>query len=217
MLPNTGERQIHRELKAIKPNHRERYKFAMLRIRYEHELSSRPIEVLDAACGIGYGTTILSHAHPGIYTGVDISSEVVAEANTYYRNQNIGGNSAVEYKPMDLANDEDWKQIIGDHHYDAIVSIETIEHVADADKLIQHFADRTDFLIGSVPNEDVVPFDSSKHPFHFRHYTKGQFEELLKDHGFEVEMWATQYNKNPGTIINNDDGMGFIVSARKIK
>jgi 2-polyprenyl-3-methyl-5-hydroxy-6-metoxy-1,4-benzoquinol methylase len=216
MLPNTGERQVHRELAQIKPNHRERYKFAKLRIQYEFEDRDRPIKVFDAACGIGYGTTILSHAHPGIYVGADIDNQTIEEANTYYRHQNIGPDSEVSYLQMNLDDESAWNDIDDIYGmFDAIVSIETIEHVADAEKLIAQFAAHTDMLIGSVPNEDVVPFNKESHPFHMRHYTKGEFETLLNDHGFFVDMWATQYDKIPGAVVMNDDGMGFIVKASK--
>lgn len=209
MLANTGERQVGETMEQIKPNHRHRYMFAAAAIHKEFEDTDKPLDVLDAACGIGYGTQILSQVREGSYLGVDVFPDAVEKAKECYKVDNS------DYDVLDLSCEKSWKEKFGDKKFDAIVSIETIEHVEDADSLIKRFAQQTDFLVASVPNQDFVPFDPKLHPFHYRHYTKSEFEELLNKYGFEVDIWATQYNKIPGEVYQADDGMGFIVSARK--
>lgn len=210
MLPQTGERQVAENIEGIKPNHRERYQFAINKIKENFQYNSTMLNILDAACGIGYGTWMIAEQikHATV-TGADIFQDAVDAANRAYKLDNNG------FIQLDLGDAAAWdKNIIG--RMDAIVSIETIEHVLDAEALIARYTKTTDFLIGSVPNQDVVPFHKEQHPFHFRHYTKGEFEQLLNDYGFFIDVWATQYNKIPGIVYEDaDDGMGFIVSARK--
>ncbi len=206
MLANTGERQNGERIEQIKPNHVARYTFAATHIRSEFKNSEGSIKILDSACGIGYGTNLLANSIDCECIGVDIFPDAIEVAERCYKLENS------KYDILDLGSESSWKY--GEKEFDAIVSIETIEHVLDAESLIARFARSTDFLIASVPNQNIVPFNQAKHPFHHRHYTKEEFEQLLNNHGFEVELWATQYDKIPGTVYEADDGMGFIVSAR---
>jgi len=212
MLQQTGERQISEVIEGIKPNHRNRYQFACNKIA-ERFGAQDEISVIDCACGVGYGTMMLASVATRAL-GLDIHPETVEVANRAYKKENNA------FAVCDLSNPEDWNRVLAEELVplvDAIVSIETIEHVVDAHGLINRYAGATDFLVASVPNEDVVKFHKDKHPFHFRHYTRGQFSELLSDHGFKITSWATQYDKIPGIVYEEaDDGMGFIVTAEKI-
>lgn len=192
----------------IKPNHRERYQFAIDKIRKRYG-EIKPT-VLDCACGVGYGTMMIADQVARIATGLDIAEEAIEVANRAY----LKGNN--EFQVCDLGDNDQWNKVLGDRQFDAIVSIETIEHVEDAEALIKRYSERTNFLVGSVPNEVFVPWKKEQHPFHFRHYTRTQFTELLADHGFKITCWATQYDKIPGEVYEDaDDGMGFIVTAVK--
>lgn len=217
MLPQTGERQVAEVLEGIKPNHRNRYQFAYDKIkeRIKDTGALSPL-ILDCACGVGYGTMMLARMGTTVrVAGFDICPDTIAAANRAYKE----GNN--QFAVCDLGNADSWKAatsaVFGNDPLDAIVSIETIEHVNDASALIQRYADSADFLVASVPNEDIVKFHKDKHPFHFRHYTRGEFSELLSDHGYVIDTWATQYDKIPGIVYDDaDDGMGFIVTARKV-
>ena len=139
--------------------------------------------------------------------GVDVFPGAIDVAKRCYKTENndfavldLGDSSAWPYQPDSM---------------DAIVSIETIEHVEDDRDLIRRYSLTSNFLVGSVPNQKWVPFDKNSHPFHFRHYTKPEFIKLLGDFGYQVDEWATQYDKIPGQIYLADDGMGFVVSASR--
>lgn len=206
MLQQTGERQIAETLEGIKPNHRERYQFAIDNIAAD---LGHGRTILDCACGVGYGTGMLATI-AGRAIGFDIEPEAIAVADRAYKVANS------EYKVVDLSDSDQWNAALEGIELDAIVSIETIEHLSDADALLSRYAKAAPYLIGSVPNEDIVAFDAHTHPFHYRHYTRGEFETLLNDHGYTVTRWATQYDKRPGKVYDADDGMGFIVVARKL-
>ena len=216
MLPQTGERQIAESIEGIKPNHRQRYQFAINKIKERFCALERPVSILDTACGVGYGTMMIAEqvsSATGVdlnrsIIGVDIFQGAIDTANKFYKKENN------EFMLCDISDEEDWP--FKDTNFDAIVSIETIEHVEDQESLIKRYSDSTAFLIASVPNQMIVPFDRKAHPFHFKHFTKNEFQQLLNDYGFFIDVWASQYNKVPGIVYEDaDDGMGFIVSASK--
>ena len=219
MLPQTGERQVAEQIEGIKPNHRNRYQFAYNAIKNHYTGEGKGelvLNVLDCACGVGYGTMMLAGLGEGVrVAGLDVCPKTIEAANRAYKVVNN------EFAVCDLGDPESWAAVtttvFGDDPLDAIVSIETVEHVEDASALIKRYADRTNFIVVSVPNEDIVKFQKDKHPFHYRHYTRGEFSELLSDHGFVIDLWATQYDKIPGIVYEDaDDGMGFIVTAHKV-
>lgn len=86
-----------------------------------YELASQFIaddfSVLDCACGAGYGSSILA-AKAKKVLGVDISEESIAFARQNYARPNV------DYMIKDLAQLD-----FADDSFDAIVSVETLEHV----------------------------------------------------------------------------------------
>ena len=76
-----GERQIGVNLKEIEPKHVERYEFAS---KYVNKNDT----VLDAACGIGYGSTILAKK-AGAVLSVDCSNEAIDYCKKYWNKDNI--------------------------------------------------------------------------------------------------------------------------------
>jgi SAM-dependent methyltransferase len=211
MMQQTGERQVAETLEGIKPNHLNRYQFAANMIM--RDVGEGKI-ILDCACGVGYGTYMLADI-ANYAVGFDVHPESVEAARRAYKKDNN------DFAVCDLSDANMWHSqintVIGAAPIDAIVSIETIEHVADASDLVARYAAASPYLVASVPNDEIVAFDKTLHPFHFRHYTRGQFEELLNDHGYQITTWATQYDKIPGVVYEDaDDGMGFIVAAQKM-
>ena len=159
----TGERQVATTLDQVRPDHVGRYQHTALLVD--------GLRVLDAACGCGYGSHILSKKADHV-VGIDINLEAVAHASSYWQGENI-----------DFVADDATKHF---GEFDVVVSFETIEHIKNPEPLLRSFADQAPTLIASVPNEDVLPFNKNKFPFHFRHYTPGEFEELLNKCGWRV-------------------------------
>jgi len=125
-------------------------------------------EVLDIACGSGYGTKILAKSGAKKVTGIDISEDAVKIAQEKYSQENI---------KYITANAEDTKQI--DHNFDLVVSFETIEHLKNADKFLQEIKRITkpDGLVFiSTPNREV---SQEKNPYHLKEYNKQEFQELI--------------------------------------
>ena len=116
----TGERFIPEKLKEndeIYQEHLERYRFACHYIK--------DLVVLDAACGSGFGTRMMSDIAKKVY-GIDISNESIEYAKEKYSNKNI------IYEQMDVA-----KLKYPDNFFDVVVSFETIEHVPAPEEFLK--------------------------------------------------------------------------------
>jgi 2-polyprenyl-3-methyl-5-hydroxy-6-metoxy-1,4-benzoquinol methylase len=175
-----SRRYTERELVAspydVRENHFLRYKFAVSKIIKDDK-------VLDISCGVGYGSALLSiESEAKDIVGVDVSEESIDFAKrVYHRHKNvfyIHGDGTVKslFKPM---------------QYDKIVSYETIEHVEDYRKFISncyYWLKKDGVFIGSVPNEDILPFNQDEHIFHIRHFTRKEIEELLMEAGFSIDF-----------------------------
>lgn len=183
------DRQEAISINGIERSHVRRYEFAKHYVRGD---------VLDAACGVGYGSKLLGA------TGVDIDPPTIDKARTFYSGDYIRGD--IEAKP--------WNG-----KFDVIVSFETLEHLKNPSLAVSHFRDSLNeggLFIGSVPNENVTPFRSAtfanhKYP-HLRHYTPEQVEDLLME--FEIiERW-TQVSKKHPEVIKGWHGMNLIWVAK---
>jgi|ETNvirnome_2_300_1030623.scaffolds.fasta_scaffold00306_12 SAM-dependent methyltransferase len=199
MASTTGERQIGHKQDDIAINHRARYEWAAKLLRKNIPKFSH---VLDAACGCGYGAKILAQ-HGFAVTAYDKADEAAKYQKQFHHPR-------VNFIQADVFDAVEFGQT-----YDAVVSIETIEHIADAVNWISRLWLSTPLMVGTVPNELIVPFNPKKHPFHHRHYTRRQVEELFR--GWELSDWATQFGKyqeyemRPG-----DDGMTLGFLAKRL-
>lgn len=169
-----ADRQTWPELKFIDEGHKARYRFAVSRVEGF---------VLDAACGVGYGSYMLSYKAD--VTGVDIEPEAIAYAEEHY--------AGPTYKVADVCEYQG--------EFDWVVSFETIEHIADPDGALKNFRKEAQNLIISSPNQEHNKFkventQGAKYP-HLRHYTPDEFEKLLNLNGWKVtEKWGQTKKKS---------------------
>lgn len=143
--------------------HLERYKFA----------SNYLIEgnLLDVACGVGYGTAILAgNKDVTDATGVDIDPAAIEYARLHYSKGNIRFLCA------------DASQIAAESKFANIVSLETIEHVDDPRSFFSHLVSLLlpgGRLIGSVP---VTP-SVDANPHHKTNFSRSSFERMGSRNG----------------------------------
>jgi SAM-dependent methyltransferase len=186
-------RQWGKSLDEIRPDHVKRYQLAAQKIKPKGF-------VLDIACGCGYGSKLL-HGLGFNVTGVDISEEAINYAREHHNGPNfIQGMAEDDYGP-----------------FDAVVSFETLEHLKDPLLALKNF--EAPFLWASVPNEEKYPFSverfkNDEYP-HQRHYTPKQFDDLLREGGYEVFERYTQKDKQ-GDITRGTDGMFLIYGCRQV-
>jgi SAM-dependent methyltransferase len=144
--------------------HLERYRFAA-----RH---ARPGRLLDIACGVGYGTRLLVDEASDVSeaVGVDVSEEVVAYARDRY------AGPGVEYRCADAFSFQD------PDGFDTIVSLETIEHVSDPERLVENLVRLLrpgGVLIASVPTTPSVDVN----PHHRHDFNERSFSRLFDAHG----------------------------------
>jgi 2-polyprenyl-3-methyl-5-hydroxy-6-metoxy-1,4-benzoquinol methylase len=196
-----GERQISPELKGIREDHRNRYAFAA-KILAER----RPNNILDLACGIGYGSKMLADKISCPVTAVDIDNGAIEYARTHYQGQKIQHICA------------DARSLEFDHSFDAIVSFETIEHIDFDEQLINKFYQLLSpggTFICSTPNQDVMPFDKEKFKYHVRHYTVSEIGDLITRCGFSIVTTHTQKDPRYGQVEPGTDGCFTILVCEK--
>jgi len=107
------ERQMGKSLGEIEKHHKERYKWAA-RLLYGRT-------VVDAACGCGYGSLILSTVAKHVI-GLDRSAEAVTHARRHYCSEKIN------YRVHDIDKSGFDPRI--NLQISAVVSLETIEHLS---------------------------------------------------------------------------------------
>jgi 2-polyprenyl-3-methyl-5-hydroxy-6-metoxy-1,4-benzoquinol methylase len=146
--------------------HLQRYHFAI-----KHTIPGR---VLDMACGTGYGTNILSLV-PGVttVTGVDIAEEAINYARKTYYSNNI---SFIQ---------ENFFSFYDAQLFDTIVTLETIEHINNPLKGVQHLLNLLrpgGRLIISAP---VTP-SMDGNPFHLSDFSNRSFKNFFKHPSFKI-------------------------------
>jgi 2-polyprenyl-3-methyl-5-hydroxy-6-metoxy-1,4-benzoquinol methylase len=127
--------------------------------------------VIDMACGEGYGSEVLSRSAAAVI-GVDANPEAFEHARLRYVRENL------RFQRGMVENHGE----PGAH--DAVVFLQTIEHVHDPVAVLEHF--RSLLVPGgaayvSTPNVlTLAPpgADKSCNPWHIREYRAGEFEEL---------------------------------------
>lgn len=159
-------------------------------IRYEHfhryALAAEWISglnVLDAACGEGYGSHLLA-AKARQVTGIDISATAIAHASSSYAAANL------EFVGTDCSNTP-----FDDSSFDCIISFETLEHLQDHQALLSEFRrllKPDGFLVISSPDKAIYSDRmGNENPFHVSELYKPEFEKLLAGY-FPVVHWLGQ-------------------------
>jgi 2-polyprenyl-3-methyl-5-hydroxy-6-metoxy-1,4-benzoquinol methylase len=160
---------------AYLANHEHRYEFAS-RLLSHLGPSSR---VLDAATGVGYGAAMLADRCGTQVVGIDRDSRALELARSHY------SRPRVEYLQDDcttLARAGDGKA-----PYDAIVTFETIEHLANPSRFLSHAAlllAPDGVLVASTPNGSLSKGDRNGWAYHEREYSATEFVSLLDAAGF---------------------------------
>ncbi len=137
--------------------------------------------VLDMACGEGYGSEVLSRAAASV-VGVDANPEAFEHARLRYRRQNLSFERAM----VELYGEP--------RSFDAVVFLQTIEHVQDPPAVLEHF--RALLRPGGVayistPNVlTLAPPGAVKsdNPWHLKEYRAAEFESLCRGVFGQVEM-----------------------------
>ncbi|MFQ6131473.1 MAG: class I SAM-dependent methyltransferase [Armatimonadota bacterium] len=176
-LEFTGERVVEGDTpERVWQEHVARYRFAASRASNK--------EVLDVACGTGYGSRMMLDAGARRVVGVDISPEAIAYARSRYATDRL---TFAVGEAADLD---------GLGQFDLIVCYEAIEHVADAGACVAAAAGALrpggQYLV-STPNVSPVLArmgKSSASQFHRTDYDARSFRQVLEPHFADIALFG---------------------------
>jgi SAM-dependent methyltransferase len=141
------------------------------------------LRVIDMACGEGYGSDVLARRARGV-VGVDANPEAHEHARLRYRRENLRF-------ARDLVD-------TFSEPADAVVFLQTVEHLADPAATLAHFAT----LVGasdegavfvSTPNVlTLAPkgAERSGNPWHVHEYRAAEFEQLCRSCFSSVQLYG---------------------------
>ncbi len=136
----------------------------------------RGLRVADLACGEGYGSAVLARTAAGV-VGVDANPEAHEHARLRYVQPNLRFERALVETFAEPC--------------DAIVFLQTIEHVQDPGALLEHFKEVAGVAYVSTPNVlTLAPPGAAKsgNPWHVKEYRPEEFRALCEAHFAHVEL-----------------------------
>ncbi len=141
----------------------------------------RGLSAIDMACGEGYGADVLARAASSVI-GVDANPEAHEHARLRYTRPNLRYVRDLVDRFSEPA--------------DAIVFLQTIEHLEDPGSVLEHFRS----LVGehgsvfvSTPNVlTLAPRGAARsdNPWHVHEYRRAEFERLCSAHFTTVELYG---------------------------
>ncbi len=134
------------------------------------------LRMVDLACGEGYGSDVLARTAAEV-VGVDANPEAHEHARLRYRRDNLRFERGLV---EDLAGS-----------WDAVVFLQTIEHVRDPEALCRRIAAAAPVAYISTPNRlTLAPpgAERSGNPWHVREFTAGEYRALLEPCFAEVDI-----------------------------
>jgi SAM-dependent methyltransferase len=196
-LGHGKERQISPWLCGIQKDHRSRYYFAAEQLNGSEQ-------ILDLACGVGYGAYILGVKARSKVVGVDLSEQAINYAKKHY------SYPSVDYRRQDA------REMVSVDRFDGLVSFETLEHIEDEVSFVRTL--RSLALLGarlciSTPNEEHYPYDEKFNPYHVRHHRPSELDRLLESNGWRVVERCCQRTRVPGVVVAGTDGLFLVYVA----
>jgi ubiquinone/menaquinone biosynthesis C-methylase UbiE len=168
----------------------ERYRFASRYVRGKR--------VVDLACGTGYGANVLRENGAMIVHGFDVSDVALVAAKGTYR-----------WPELQFAFGDAEKIPLPDASVDAVVSIETFEHVSAPERMLREFRRvlvPDGVLIVSTPRNETESRFRPDNPYHVREYSAAEFRAALEAVFRRVEMWSqlSDYVDDVPAVISSD-------------
>jgi SAM-dependent methyltransferase len=137
------------------------------------------LRVIDMACGEGYGSDVLARSAGGV-VGVDANPEAHEHARLRYPRVRFAR------ELVDTFSEE----------ADAVVFLQTIEHVEDPGAVLDHFRSllaQPGTVFVSTPNVlTLAPKGASRsdNPWHVHEYRREEFEQLCREHFGSVDLFG---------------------------
>jgi len=165
--------------------------------------------VLDAGCGVGYGSALMRDAGAAQVTGVDIDEDAIGAARRR-------GGEAIEFLACDIAD-----MPLEDSSFDVVVCFEAIEHVQDQSRTLDELRRvlrPTGLLVMSSPNRHVY---EQGNPYHTHEYTPEELSEVLGERFANVQLrrqqaWLLSMICDEQTLAESDPRRALVADLRKL-
>jgi 2-polyprenyl-3-methyl-5-hydroxy-6-metoxy-1,4-benzoquinol methylase len=135
---------------------------------------------MDVACGSGYGTEMIAQAADEA-VGVDLDTTTIAYARKHHARPNLTYHNG---SILDLA-------AFRGRRFDAIVSIETIEHVADPTPFfasVRQLLKPDGVFVVTTPESQTGGGPNPLNRWHLHEFTREQLVAALRGHFAEVRL-----------------------------
>lgn len=162
--------------------------------------SNKNLTVLDAGCGNGYWTKLLSDRYTSVI-GIDNSEKLLEIA----RNKNISAN--IEYKLMDLEQ----ALPFSDESFDLVFSNMVVHYIQNINLFSKEMFRilKKDGLLLICLTHPI--YESSKKPFLKSFQTRTLYKSLTLGDLAEVKLWYEPLN----SVINHFKDVGFVLIQQK--
>lgn len=137
------------------------------------------VDVLDIACGVGYGSALLAKKAKSV-VGADVAEDAVAYARGRYVSPNA------QFALVDAHSIP-----FRDASFDAIVSFETLEHLTEPERFlgeVSRVLRDGGVAILSTPHAARTRVRPPENPYHVIEYGRSHLERLLRSRFATVEI-----------------------------
>ena len=197
-LPWTGERLVPSLSGDIVLEHLHRYALAL-------EIVSGK-DVLDIACGEGYGAYMLA-SRAQQTTGVDISREAVEHALNKYNRPNL---TFLEGNCLSIP--------LADHSVDIVVSFETLEHFVEHDQFlseVRRVMRPGGIFIVSSPDKAIYTEQlGNQNPYHPHELEADEFEDNLRGSFAQVQIFSQRVGLGSFIASSGNNGLTEVGTHR---
>lgn len=174
---------------ASSPEHKLRYELAVSLVS--------GLNIADIACGAGYGSYLLAQ-QANTVRGFDVSEEALSHANKNFLVDNVSFDHADFFQKG---------------NYEAIISLETIEHMEEHEgdiflkNIYMNMNDSAFLLISTDLNNTELRHNVT--PYHPREYNFEEFQKKLSDAGFKIEKWYGLSNTVSKKLVKKNFGFSI--------
>ncbi len=137
------------------------------------------LDVLDAACGVGYGSALIARAGAKSVLGIDIDPRTIAYAGEHFARPRVGFTEVAAEQLTQLGRT-----------FDVVVSFETIEHLHEPARFlaeVRRVLRPGGLFICSTPNRDFAgKEEKNANPYHLSEMSFAELIEAFSLH-FDIE------------------------------